>query len=495
MTTSYANLFGTNGSGTQTGIGNLFGQQRRPRQTQPPQQQQPQQSLQPQQPAAAVPTYQQTFAQMQQQGQARPAPAAPQANTYQTFTGSQQAQAARAPMLQAIQQQLAQPTRFDTDAFNQIRQAQTANLNAEFGAQRSQLEEEMARRGLSASTIGAGRYGDLAGQQARAQASLDAQLLQQAAQTQAADRLAALQAAGQFTELAGSQDLAQFEANRVGQAQRFQEQLAAAQFGQGQTEFDRQQALQAAQLEQTGGLSGMDLALRTQLGLGGLNLDAARLQQQGQLQGRELDLRAQQLQQEAALQGRSLSLDEARLAAQREQFTATQQQQQNQFTQSLAEQQAQRQLQQLLGQTGFDIDRERLEQQGTQFDLEQALRERLGLGNLDLERQRLEQQGTQFGQQLTQEQRQFQLQLAAALSGLTTAQRNTLLNNPAFAGLLPGATTGTPTGTPTPGSTPAGVPSAPIGPDPTTGGFLTPEQESDIQRRLREYFEQNPIGG
>jgi hypothetical protein len=62
------------------------------------------------------------------------------------------------------------------------------NLSAQFGAQRQGLEEEMARRGLAASSIGAGRFGDLAGQQARAQAQLEADLLQQRQAQENADR-------------------------------------------------------------------------------------------------------------------------------------------------------------------------------------------------------------------------------------------------------------------------------------------------------------------
>ena len=442
MSQSYSSLFGTNGSGLQNRIGSLFGQSRT--QTSGTNQQNPQQPR-PQQ----TPTYQQTFAQMQQQGQARPAPPqAPQAGTYSPYQGSQQAQAARAPMLTAVQQQLQNPTRFDTQAFQQIRQAQQGNLNAEFGAQRSQLEEEMARRGLSASSIGAGRYGDLAGQQARAQATLDADLLSQAAQTQAADRLAALQAAGQFADLAGSQDLAEFEANRVGQAQQFQEGLQSAQFGQNQSEFDRTQALQAANLEQTGGLSGMELALREQLGLGELGVSQAQVAQQGQIAEADIGLRAQQLQQQAALEGRSLDLTQARdLATQQlEQSRLSQQgnqfgqqlgldrerlsQQGNQFTQEL-EMRA-RQLQQEAAQFGenlsldqarlaaqqeqfgqsMGLDRDRLSQQGSQFDMEQRLREQLGLGDLDVRRQQAT-ADTQLAQN------QLMLQLAQALGGLS----------------------------------------------------------------------------
>jgi hypothetical protein len=65
------------------------------------------------------------------------------------------------------------------DSYTALRNAALANLQAQFGAQRQSLDEELARRGLSASTFGAGRMGDLAGQQARATASLEAELLAQ----------------------------------------------------------------------------------------------------------------------------------------------------------------------------------------------------------------------------------------------------------------------------------------------------------------------------
>jgi hypothetical protein len=285
-TSSYSNLFGTNGAGSET-TSNLFGQQ----------QAAPKQEYKPPQ----------TFSQMQQQGMARPAP--PQAQPFQQFGGSQQAQQARTAMLGQLQQQLAQPTRFDTQAFQQIRGAQQANLQQEYRGMQQELEERLARQGLSASTMGAGRYGDLAGQQARALASLDAQLLQQAAQTQAADRLAAMQAGGQFAELAGAQDLAQFEANRVGQAAEFEQALRAAEFGQRQFEQTGQMGLSEAQLQEQARQFDIQQQLQETMGLGQLGLNQ-----------QEVNLRAQALQQEAAAQGRSLDLQAARDQAQREQF-------------------------------------------------------------------------------------------------------------------------------------------------------------------------------
>jgi len=82
-------------------------------------------------------------------------------------------------LIRQIQDILGQPVGYSDEEMGKIRAARTAELEETFGAQRSSLEEEMARRGLAASTIGSGRFGDLAGQQARALSTLEANLLQQ----------------------------------------------------------------------------------------------------------------------------------------------------------------------------------------------------------------------------------------------------------------------------------------------------------------------------
>jgi len=296
------------------------------------------------------PPYQagQTFAQMQQRGMARPAPpSAPQAQAFQQYGGSQQAQ----QMRQRLQQQLEQfgqaPSRFDTQAFQQIRGAQAANLQQEYRGQLQALNEELARRGLSASSVGGGRMGDLAGQQARALADLDARLLQQAAETQAQDR-AQLLAAGQgLSELAGSQDLAQFEANRVAQAATFENQLRAAQFGQQQFEQAGQEAFQGAQAEEA-----------------------------AQQAARAFDL-------QATGQAAGLSMDLQRLLGQQEIERA-----------------------QLTGQLGGaqTLAGRQFGEQQRQFDIQQMLQAQLGLGGLSLEQQRFAEQARQFGQTLAEQQ-------------------------------------------------------------------------------------------
>jgi len=253
----------------------------------------------------------QTFAQLQKQGVARPAPpATPTAQTFGQFGGSAQAQQTRQNLQQQLQEFGAAPSRFNTQAFQQIRGAQAANLQAEYQAQQKQLNEELARRGLSASSIGGGRMGDLAGQQSRALADLDAQLLQRAAETQAQDRAQLMQAGQGLAELAGSQDLAQFEANRVAQAATFENQLRAAQFGQQQFESMGQQALQAGQAAQSANEFQQQLGMR--LGeltgqVGGVQTLAAGQQAE---QRRQFDIQ-QALQQ---LGVGNLALEQARLS-------------------------------------------------------------------------------------------------------------------------------------------------------------------------------------
>lgn len=190
----------------------------------------------PNQPVGQQPAYSPpppTFAQMQAQGQARPAPptTAPQGVSLQSPT----TQAAPTGDMDRWRQQVAQiaavPTRFDDLAFMQMRNASQADLEADFANQRQRLDETLASRGLYDSSIAGNQYRDLGGQQARAMANLDSQLLREMAQTQMQDRLASAGLSGQL-----------------------------ASFGENARQFDVQQ-----QLAQTLGLGNLDLN-RQQLG-------------------------------------------------------------------------------------------------------------------------------------------------------------------------------------------------------------------------------------
>lgn len=337
-------------SGGQSG-----GQQPRPR----PQQQQ---QAQPQQ----------TFAQLQEQGLARPAPPPAQAPQLAgQYAPGQNQSDFNQQLQQRISGSLATPGRYDLPQVQQVRDALTGQLNSEFGAQRQHLEEDLARRGLSASTIGGGYYGDLAGQQAQAMAGLNASLIQNAAGTNAQDLTAAIAGGQNFSNALSNQGLAQYGANLQGTSANNAANMATQQFNQGQYDNASNLALGAAQSSGNLGLQGQQLgentrqfdiqqALAQQLGLGGLGL-------------------------QTRAQGLSEQLGLGNLGLQQQQFGEGQR----------------------------------------QFDLQQSLAQQLGLGNLAEQQAGREQQGSQFSQSQAQQNSQFsrQMQLQQAAQTLDAQVR------------------------------------------------------------------------
>ena len=157
-------------------------------------------------------------AQMASSGEMAPAEysTAQQLPAYQSsgaFGGSSQAQALRSRLEQQLNDLSQNEAQIQGQSYAALRKAKMDEMGAEFGAQRSQLEEDLARRGLAASTIGGGRYGDLAGQQARATASFEADLLKQQAEAEAENRKVYLSGMSELAGMAGQQDLGAFEAN------------------------------------------------------------------------------------------------------------------------------------------------------------------------------------------------------------------------------------------------------------------------------------------
>lgn len=228
---------------------------------------QPQQGYQPPRPAAPAPGP--TFAQLQQSGQARPAPPVAPSVPLQSPQNPNVAEATGD--MDRWRQQVAQiarvPSRFDDLAFMQMRNASQADLEAQFGNERQRLDETLAARGLYDSSIAGNQYRDLGGQQARAMANLDAQLLKEMAQTQMSDRLASAGAAGQlagFGENSRQFDVQQQLAERLGlgNLDLNRQQLAQqeSQFGRGleQNDLARQLQERLALTEMSGTYQGAD---------------------------------------------------------------------------------------------------------------------------------------------------------------------------------------------------------------------------------------------
>ena len=386
----------------------------------------------------------QTFAQMQTQGRARPAaPAAPTATAFGQYGGSEQGQQLRSQLQQRLTEFGQAPSRYDTESFKQIRGAQAANLQSEYSGQQKALNEDLARRGLSASSIGGGRMGDLAGQQARALSSLDAQLLQQAADTQAQDRAQYMQSGQGLAELAGSQDLQQFEANRVAQAATFENQLRSAQFGQQQYEQAGQEAFQGAQSEEAASQAARQFDLAALGQTGGLSLDLQRLlgSQETERAGLTGQLGTQQTLagQQQAEQTRQFNIQQAlqqqlgigQLGVSQGELTLRQQQlsqEASQFGLTLNEQQSARNQQLGISNQELAIERDRVTNQNAQAgsvltaqkaqdlaqnNLEQArINEAIAARGTGVSESALERQARQSlqTQQVTEQGRQFNLE-------------------------------------------------------------------------------------
>lgn len=133
--------------------------------------------------------------------------------TAPTFAPSAGVTDLQAQIRQVLAQMQAAPSPFESEAYRAQLAASEADLQAKYGAERASLEEQLARQGLSASTFGAGRYGDLAGQQARALAGMRADLLKEAANQQAERQQVLLQGMTALSGQMSQQELQKYQAD------------------------------------------------------------------------------------------------------------------------------------------------------------------------------------------------------------------------------------------------------------------------------------------
>lgn len=122
---------------------------------------------------------------------------------------------------------LINPSRYTSDVamdtFNRLRRG----VDEQFGVNKQQIAEEMARRGIDASTIHGGRLGDALIQHDRTLADLAGQITTQQAETYGQDRSLALQNAMGYNQQEFGNALNSFNANLAGQAQSDSSNLAA----------------------------------------------------------------------------------------------------------------------------------------------------------------------------------------------------------------------------------------------------------------------------
>lgn len=316
-----------------------------------------------------------TFAELQKQGQARPAP--PPAPAAPVVQSGGSAADLRAALLQQINAMMAGT---DDPSFAAQAAVKKQELGAEFGAKEQTLNEELARRGLSASTIGAGRFGDLAGQQARAVAMLEAEVMRQQAEAKARDRAAGFQGLTSLTQMTGDIEM---------RAAELQQQAALE---------GRSLDLTAARDAATKELGYADLAYRREALQQEKLLEAARLDEARALRLQnlgisqaQLDMEAKRLQQEALLRGRELDLAEARDLAEIEYRAKQLQLEDRRLTSEEAREKARQ-----------ELERDRMSQDNENARLDRELRQTLGLGQQEIDRLRVSQEGRAFLVQLAQ---------------------------------------------------------------------------------------------
>jgi len=229
---------------------------------------------------------------------------------YEKYLGSEQAKKLRKSLEEQLGLLAGGPAEIQKQAYEAARRAKSNDLAAQYGADRSRLEEELAARGLSASTIGGGRYGDLAGQQARAIASFEAEIMQQQADAEAKNRELYLSTMSNLAGLAGSQDLAQFETNQKGRQIEADISYRAAELQQKAAlegrSMDLQQARDRATAEyQRGSLQQgySEIASREEIAKGNMTLEQNRLAITSGLSLNELQVKVAQIKEEFRLRG------------------------------------------------------------------------------------------------------------------------------------------------------------------------------------------------
>jgi len=255
---------------------------------------------------------------------------------------------------------------YDDPAFAAQREAAMANLEAERQASQMALDEEMARRGIAASSIAAGRMGDIAGQFARAQATMEADLLKEAMAREQQRQQFLVQQLGQTLGTVGEQELGVFRANVESSKAQADINARAAELAQNERLKGRELDLQSAR----------DMATK-EYQSGQLALGYAEMSSRERVAANELAARERLQQQQQTFQAGESRLD-------REQRTALQSSEQAFQASQNAKERALREAIQLSETTGrqYVVDAEgkvvpKLDRNGNQIETNAAEQSRL----------------------------------------------------------------------------------------------------------------------
>lgn len=133
----------------------------------------------------------------------------------------------------SILQGLANPSRYGAGEVGQAYNVLNNQLTQQGNADYNRINEDMARRGLYASTTAGGRLGDLATNLNQQRADLATNLLTDQAKNYQSDRASAISQALGYGGQQFNQNLGGFNANLGAQGQNFGQNLQAGQFNEG----------------------------------------------------------------------------------------------------------------------------------------------------------------------------------------------------------------------------------------------------------------------
>lgn len=375
-----------------------------------------------------------------------PSPAAPMAAGPSAAVGGSSSSGLRSRLEQQLESYLSGGSVYDDPAYAAYRNAQLANMQAEFGAQRSQLEEQLAARGLAASSIAGGRYGDLAGQQARARASMEAELMKEAAARQEARGQFGVSQLGSLAQMAGQQEMAQKDIELRAQQLQQEERLRGREMDISEARDKAANQLGYAEIGSRERMSANELAARREL-----QLESQRFQS-GE-SALERDLRTAMQTRELTEREKSQLRDieaQKNLQTSQQTFTAGQSQLERDLREKMQTTELsaaeKRQLMEIEANKQRQLEQQKF--QSGESALDRELRERFGVAELT---GTYGGQRTVGGQQLdisrsgqtfqqNQANQQFLLQLANILAPMSQKDRDAFFrSNPQFASLLTGS--------------------------------------------------------
>jgi hypothetical protein len=142
----------------------------------------------------------------------------------------------------ALQNRLQNPSAYNSDVVRGTYDQLSGRMDEQFRQDQGMLREEMARRGVDASTIHGGRLGDLVGYRDRNRSFLAQQLLDKQASTYGSDLASAISGAMGYSGQNFDQQRDAFGANLQANDQAFRQQqdLLGNIFGFGQQQFENQ---------------------------------------------------------------------------------------------------------------------------------------------------------------------------------------------------------------------------------------------------------------